>query len=415
MEQSLSKQERFAALLGAVWFVISARTLFQWLLGLGRGLSFSLLIVIIGTIILIGNGNTIRLDYRDKKFYISIVVLLLYLILFKNAFVGPLAICGPWLFLLLWPKHIKEKIYEYIRNFFIFYAIGSTFITILAFIGLLDRIPYFIIEDQSGVQEAHGIINRVYGIFVVPVSVLGLSLRACGPFTEGGHFAVYLGLIYFIELMCYSKRRISLIVGGLFTLSPVFLVFALIAEFTKLHQIGKVSNLFKTFFAAVILSFIVYAVLPESIKDIVYQTVVERSLDRVLGQVQAGDLMAALDERANAEGEMLYARFINQGDLGTFLLGSDKEEFGDSILSDYRAILIQKGLIGLILYLLLLCFSSFRTSSNLKNFMIFLLGGIVFLHRAWMIPHLDQFFLLLFASSSVSYNYENDKKIQLCL
>lgn len=399
----LNKKERLIAILGTLWFILATRDMYTSLLGIGRGLFLSVMISLLGSFLCLGYSG-LRLQKNVNSIYVIVILLFGYLSLFKGAFVGAFLACVPWLLILLWPARLKEQIYKYYTLYILFYAVGSSVITIMAHVGVLDVIPHFVANYQTGVQEAHGVVNRIYGVFVVPLGLTEIAVRACGPFTEGGHFSIYLGFIYFIELLGYNKRHASLIIAGALTLSPLFFFFMITAEFVRASVTGSIPKMVKLLFLSVATAYFVYSILPETIKDVVYETVVERSLDRVIGQAQTGDIIAALDERTNYEGENLYQRFITNLDVNTLLFGYNSDEFGDSILSDFRAILIQRGLIGLILYTMFLLYASFRSSSKLVNLSLLLLGGVILLHRAWMMPHLTLYYLMITAADSFTRN-----------
>ena len=72
----------------------------------------------------------------------------------------------------------------------------------------------------------------------------------------------------------------------------------------------------------------------------------------------------------------------------------------DAVLSDYRGVIVQSGLIGLLL-LLFACFFSTRGLPIRKRIPLFFLLLLVIIHRSWMFGSSYLFFLSFMATTTI--------------
>ena len=280
-----------------------------------------------------------------------------------------------FLLLLFWPQESLSNCYKLLRKIIVFFAIGSSIVSVLSLMGVLQYLPCFTFEGRSDLHRDRGIVYFVYGVFV---SING-GPRACGPIQEPGHWAVFLGLFYLIDWYVLQKRNIWFVIGGFFTFSSAFWIMFLSVEILNLFSKSTFRNTILYLSSIIISFYIVFLVLPQNIKDDILYFFFERNLESVYeGFEEAGSLEDALDERASHYSiERYYNLTSNE-----FLYGSG---FRDTTvaLSDYRGTILYIGLIGLILSIIPSVLIIRRANWKLALSLIGCLF-LIYLHRGWM-------------------------------
>lgn len=302
----------------------------------------------------------------------------------------------PLFALLLWPKPYLEDVYKLFRRILIFFAIGSIIVSVLSFIGLIDYIPYYVINSRSALHERQGIVYHVYLCIVTNYSdydLLSAIPRACGMLQEPGHFSVILGYVYMVDKLVYNRINKWILICGFLTFSPNFILIIVFTEFYKLLKLRTFVKFMGIVLATVLVVFIIFFSLPQRQREEVLYTAYGRNLEMVIDAlVSSGSLNEALDERTNINGLVEYERM----DINEFVFGANVVD-DSMILSDYRGIILRVGLVGLFL-LLVAIYGTILNSKGRLKFSLFCILMLVLLHRSWMyyLPYL--FFMSYMAS-----------------
>ena len=326
-------------------------------------------------------------------FFVFLYYLWLTVSLDDNIFklIGRASAFVPLLLLLFWPYHQLMDIYYRFRKVVIFFAIGSTVVSLFAFTGLLDHVPFYVLEARSALHERLGIEYHVYGLFLTNYGGVDFLPRACGMLQEPGHFAIILGFVYITDRLLCNKLSFWIIICGVLTFSSAFFLLAFMAELFNITTRKKLFKLLLSVLGVATILLIVYFSLSSDLQDQVRFLAYERNLEEV---VSAGSLNEALDERTNTSGDAIWLK-IDSSNIWTGLNTTD-----DSIiLSDYRGIIVKIGLIGL----LLLAISAFFTTRGLsfreKSPLLFF-HALVLIHRSWMYGSPYMFAMAFIAASS---------------
>lgn len=383
--------------LGTLWFLVSIDSFFLWW-------DFSRIIRIIAFLGML--YASIKLSKKcsattyNLPIFLSLLLYIPWLLgFFNNQFVLINKLFGfvPLLLLLFWPKDVFNKWYLVLRKVIIFFAVGSSIVSILSLLGVLQYLPHFTFEGQSELHRSRGFMYYVYGAFVTIYSEGGgISSRACGPIQEPGHWAVFLGLFYLIDWHALRKRNIWFIIGGLFTFSSAFWVMFLSVEVLNLFSKRDFLKTVRYFSVIIIAILIMLLVLPQNIKDQVTYLFFERNLESVYeGFEEAGSLDEALDARAASYSiERYYNLSVND-----FLFGSGYRD-NTVAISDYRGTILFMGLIGLILSIipsvLIILHAKWRLALSLLASLL-----LIYLHRGWMY-YTPYIYFLAFLAVSLS-------------
>ena len=234
--------------------------------------------------------------------------------------------------------------------------------------------------------------------------------RACGPLREGGHFAVYLGFVYFAEKWIFGKRNIWLLICGFLTLSPNFLFAMIITEGSLAISVRKFLRPLFQFLGVFLLVVLTFLLSPQSVKDDVIGVILERSLERNIENAETDGAMAIFNGRTGGRGEQEFKSFLRK-DTITHLFGDEISD--DNVMSDFRSFIIQYGFIGFIIAIWCVFMFSFKTEHNLFGAGLFLFAILIFSHRSWMFRQVYIFvmlFLIANAKQIYEYNLLRDKK-----
>lgn len=402
-------KEKWLPFLAAIWFFVTIDSFFTW----NRfSLIFSLLpsiIVICGSFSFLSQGKYL------KNSKITVILLVVFLIWEQinvenfGKFIVSLLGFIPVLFILFWPSDYIGKMYILIKNIFVFYALGSAIISVLALLGFLNYIPHFELPPQETLHvNLGGHYNVYFGLFPVMIRSEELIniVRPCGMTLEPGHFSIFLGFVYLIERFLGKKINYILIIGAISTFSSAFFVIMIITELLLFLSNANLRKFFKYFFyvpIVLISIFLIYSFLPSETQEQIEYKFYERNLASVVDVLNStGSLDAALDERASVNSIAKYERL----DIVDVLFGGNKIGKG-GMLSDYRGFIMNVGLIGFFLSFFAY-FSILRNTNNKHALALILSYLLVLLHRSWM---LYQPYIYTFAFLSVALCCSTDKWI----
>lgn len=357
---------------------------------------FPALFIIVGTL---GMSNQLRINNSSLILGLLTALYFFWVILLLSDSIAPIIRrvleIIPMLCILFWPKVLILKTYRIVRKVIIFFAIGSSIVSILILLGLGERLPHLVLPPREALHVRTGMVYYLYGLFIADCyATRGVNCRACGMLQEPGHFAIILGFIYIIERLCYNKNKFNfwIVLSGVLTFSSAFV---LIAFFTEIHQLfewKKLKKVLLTLPIIVIGLIAVYNHLPSDIKDEVEFLAYGRNLESVIEAYNdTSSLIGALDERANDDS---IAEYENMSTLQYIVGKGPMDE--DGMLSDYRGLIFMVGLIGAIMTIIIYVFILHKTPIKLKialGFAFFL----VFIHRSWMFISPYIFFLAFLA------------------
>ncbi len=392
MGRATSKADRIAALCGMIWFIFIIDACFTWFLEDYIRNYIGLFFVVIGTVILIQNQG-VKLSKDRLWMFLSVFVLMLFMIITKSLY--SLFIFITLLCVVLWHESALSRFYDYFRKFVLFYAALSIFVELLVISKLWLQLPVLTIyEPQDWVQESLGYVNYFYGLFCIPATDTSLTFyRACGPLREGGHFVFFLGFVYFIERVLKGRRNVLLIVCGILTLSPNFLLFYFLPEVYLSIKKKKYFRPLITFIVLVFGLYVLFAISPPTIQDEVISIVYERMLENSIENAGDDGMMAFLDGRIGDDGISAYDSFL-KSDSQQLLTGVRSFD-GDGLPSDYRLMLMYCGFIGTFLIVVCIFFFSFRKKQILFGLVVLLFSLAIFIQRSWMFQHVYVWLMML--------------------
>ncbi|MEE3485970.1 MAG: hypothetical protein VZQ98_16840 [Bacteroidales bacterium] len=382
-----NSQKVILNLVGSIWFLVSIDSFFVWG-GLGTYLR------IIGTIgmmlfsFIIINKWRISANNMISIFFLTVFLLWLLQYLSGMVILGRIFDFVPLLLLLLWPKEILNDWYKWLRKIIIFFAIGSSIVTILSFIGVLEYIPHFTLSGRSQLHRSLGLEYNVYGVFVT-VNSSAWAARACGPLQEPGHFAVILGFFHLIDRFSHRKINFWIVLCGLLTFSLNFVLIFVFVEFHNFFIRQKIGKAIKSSIVLVGSIGLLFFILPQQTKDTIVYLFFERNIENVYEDYEAtGSLTGALDARTGDYSLILYENIDNN----SFLFGTGYYD-SSSALSDYRGTILYIGLIGLLLSIIAsISILQIKGYWRLKV-SLFLSLFLIYLHRGWMMYYAYLYFL----------------------
>lgn len=311
----------------------------------------------------------------------------------------------PAICLLFWPNEILKEVYELFRKVVIFFAIGSSIITVLSYVGIASSIPHFEMPSQSALHVNRGDYYNVYLIIPELNGPTTLYHRACGMMEEPGHFSIVLGFIYLIDRYTNRKINPAILICAFLAFSSTFVLIFLFTEFWNLLRYWKKAVLYALI--VTILGIVLYQLLPRDKQDMVRYLTYERNLEQVTDALNSsGSLNDALDERSSNFGNRVYDHMS----FGQKIVGNEWDS--DMILSDYRGFIVRMGYIGFILVFLISLSSVFGASFQLKVSLLLTLL-LIMLHRSWFF--LEPFpYSISFFATSLFQNMKKKVRIHNC-
>ena len=297
----------------------------------------------------------------------------------------------PFSFILFWPTSFLERTYELFRRVVIFFAIGSSIITILSYFGLTSYIPHYFSSAHSSLHALREDYYNIYFVFPELTNDFSLYNRACGMMEEPGHFSIVLGFVYLIDRYCQRKINPFIIVCAVLAFSPAFFLTFLFVEFVNIRKYFK--KILFTVLTVCIAVFFIYINLPRNMQEMVYFLAYERNVEQLADTYNnTGSLDETLDERVNFIGKSIY----DDMDFDDMLVGGKGDR--EMILSDYRGFIVNKGLIGLIIAIAI-SLSSLLGAPRALKISLFLTLFMIMLHRAWFFYEPFPYFMALIAVS----------------
>lgn len=371
-----------------LWFLVTINSFFLWL-GFGGIFRFAALLGMLFSALMLYKKTIVT--FYNLPIFLSLLFYLFWLF----QFYGRIGIIirtisfTPFLLLLFWPKETLNNCYKLLRKVIIFFAIGSSIVSVLSLVGVLEYLPHLTLEGRSLLHQSRGIYYYVYGPFLT----LNGTPRACGPLQEPGHWAVIIGLFYLIDRFVLQKRNFWMLLGGFFTFSSAFFVMFLATELLNLFSKTSFKQT-KQLLYILLGFFFVFLILPQNIKDEFSYLFFERNLESVYENYdESGSMEGALDARANVYALSQYQNLTTND----FLFGSGIRDTS-AVISDYRGTILYMGLIGLILSIIPSVLIILKA-----KWKVFIALGVslflVYLHRGWMFFDCYIYFLAFMAVS----------------
>lgn len=408
MGGATNRVDRIAALCGMIWFIFIIDACFTWFIenSVFRSVIGSFF-VFFATFFLQGKNGLI-ISKQRHILSAPLLVLALFMVVVKTN-VFQIFRYLPLICVVYWRESVLSQMYCYFRKFVLFYCIISLFAEILVFSRMWISLPHILLPPQDYIQEHSGLVNYYYGLFCIPAPDTSLSFyRACGPLREGGHWILFIGFVYFTEKALRGKRNIWLIICGILTLSPNFILILLLTEIYCAIKQKKIFrpllNIVGIFGVIVIL----FLIAPQYIKDNIIGIFYERILERSLQSVEDEGWMAFLDGRATEYSFMEYDSFLHS-DRHTRLFGVSPFD-AENIMSDFRYLFMYVGFVGTTLIALCTLVFSFKKPRNLFNVCIFLWVFAFFMQRAWMFNEVYIWAMILFVTNQ-QLDYSNRKNL----
>ena len=397
VEKDSSVIVRWAPYFAVLWLLYVMNSIFAWF-------SFSIIFRVIAvTGVVAASFLMENHEVTKERRWIVILSFLYFLWAFlkMDHFMAYLSVAMtfvPFMCIVFWPNELLQRTYNVFRKVVIFFAIGSTIITALSYLGLTSIIPHFEMESQSALHENRDDYYYVYGIFPELNGLTILFHRACGMMEEPGHFSIVLGLVYLIDRYTHRKINPVIIIGAVFTFSSTFFLILLFTEFWNFIIYWKKTLLYIV--CSVVLCVIAYKALPRDMQYMVYYLAYERNMEQVVDTYDnSGSLDEALDERSNDLGQNVY----NHLSFEEKLVGGEGDRF--IILSDYRGFIITMGYIGLLL-VILISLTTLYGAPPLLKISLFLSLLMIMLHRSWFFYEPFPYFMSFMACSLFRYKQQ---------
>lgn len=386
---------KYAPFCAVLWLLYAMNTIFAWI-------PFSVVLRIVGVFGVLAASYLMKSHQTSKSRRAMAFYVFLYFLwaLVKMghflAFVSVAMTFVPVLCLLFWPNDKLNEVYTLFRKVVIFFAIGSSIITILSFVGLTSFIPHFELPGQSALHTNKDDFYQVFIIFPQLNTVSSVMMRACGMMEEPGHFAIVLGFVYLIDRYLHRKINPAIIICGILTFSSAFFLIFFFTELWNFFRYWKKTILYLA--SAFLVGAVIYTSLPSDAQDAVRFLAYERNLEKVTEAFSSsGSLDEALDERSSDYGTRVYDRMS----FGQKLIGDEWDN--DMILSDYRGFIVRMGYIGLIFVVMASLMSISGASFQLKVSLSLTLF-LIMIHRSWFFYEPFPYFMSFMACTLFKYN-----------
>lgn len=394
-KETASGIEKWAPWFAVLWLLCVMNSVFEWF-------SFSVLFRVIASAgIVITSVLSKKHIVTRQRLGIAFLTFLFFLWVAMRydsirTYISVAMTYVPFMCIVFWSDEKLKKTYELFRKIVIFYAIGSSILTALSYVGMTSYIPHFEIGPQSPLHENRNDYYYIYLGFFPEINGVDIFFqRACGMMEEPGHFSIVLGLVYLIDRYTHHKINPAIIICAIFTFSSAFFLIMLFTEFWNLVLYWKKALLY--LICTIVLGVVIYRVLPRDMQDMVFFLAYERNLEQVVDAYdKSGSLDDALDERANDMGKNVYDHMS----FDQKLVGGEGGQF--IILSDYRGFIITLGYIGFWI-VVLISLMSLSGAPLLLRISLFLSLLMIMLHRSWFFYEPFPYFMSFIAC--VLYNY----------
>ena len=392
---------RWAPWFAVFWVLYVMNSIFAWF-------SFSVVLRVIAVTGVVASSFLMeRHEVTRGRRWIALLTFLYYLWAFVKmdqilAYLSVTMTFLPFICIVFWPNDLLLRTYNLFRKFVIFFAIGSTIITVLSYFGLTAHLPHYEMGPQSVLHDNRNDYYIVYGIFPELNGPDFVFHRACGMMEEPGHFSIVLGLVYLIDR--YTHRRINpaIILAAMFAFSSTFFLILLFTEFW--YFIVHLKKTILYIVCSIVMGVIAFKSLPRDLQDMVYYLAYERNMEQVIEAYDSsGSLNEALDERANDLGQNVFDKMSFEEKL----IGGEGDRF--IVLSDYRGFIIAMGYIGLWL-VILISLATLVGAPLLLKISLFLSLLMIMLHRSWFFYEPFPYFMSFIACSLCQFKL----KMQEC-
>ncbi|MEA2042897.1 MAG: hypothetical protein U9N85_10135 [Bacteroidota bacterium] len=385
------------AVTGAIFLFLSTLPFFLWSIP-----AVSIIFFVLFLILAINVMRTGQYVIRQKNFY-AFLVLFLYSVymalpIFGHTFLpGKILLFSPLFVLLFLKNDMLLRIFKIWKILLIFFSAYAILVLILFILKI--EMPYWILSDTSYIPEeaGRGHFYKAYGLVVssshTVKNIAGFPThRLCGPFAEPGHFAIYIGLTLLIDKFLGKKLNTILLIAGLLTLSPAFVLIFVLIEGYNFFIMRKINT--KAYFIILVAIVSITLVKGRQLKERIIFLTVERH--------------STIDKRAPLKLRAKYTELIKEEKVLWFGVGTKKfDTFGGS-LSDPRGLIAKFGLIGLFFSIVLIVMFSAMMKKKYAVF-VFITIAMVYAHRVWMFESVYLFTFMLLAAV-VAEIKENEEK-----
>ena len=401
------KYEDTAVFLSVIYIFLSINPLFLW--NIKASIIYFLLVVsLLPIFYLLYKSNVITIT-RNNTVLAGLILLFIAdisLPIFGHEFRwAKILLFMPLITIISYPYHLQIKIFKYFDKLIVFFSIISIIFFILFLSGMdFDTLPYYKLDGFTVPMRRGNHFYRIYGLITVPTNVIYkfqgvMFTRVCGPFQEPGHFAVILSFVILIEKILYKKIKNILIITGILTFSPVFIITLFIIELYNIFIIKKIN--IKIYTSILIILISGFFLIGEQNRDHIWYLTIGRNFEKK--HVSPKSNNSLLNQRLLESTIIEYDKFISSSEIITGKGARYLKNIG--VMSDFRGLIFKFGLIGL--FLVLSIFSSLFLISNKQVF--FLLAPLIlliFIHRVWMFesPYIYVFILLGIAASKNKTN-----------
>ncbi len=412
---------QFAAISTAIWGFTSMNPFYLWFSLATFLYLIPFTLVVISTIFLIRYNNLV---ISKERLVFAISTLFFVLILMLHAGFVKMGVILlkylPLLLLIFYPNKVLYTTFRYFKIIILFFAFFSILIFITLLLNLNDSIPYIEIEGMSNIHRISGVNLHIHG-FIVSIFNTNTSeylLRACGPLQEPGHFAIVIGIVMFIDRMLANRINFILLICGILTFSPAFVIIFVISEIyhfvmnrkNKQIKTTKRNNKIKIASASIAIVLITsIIVLNHNLREKVWYMLYERNLEKTLSTLFVEkSVEEGLNERINSSGMAYFEQFKTSPKIW---FGDENWESGGVVLSDYRGMLARIGIVGLFFSLISSISSLLRASIKQSAFILPIIA-IIYLHRAWMFlsPYIVFLFFIAIGACIYKFNKKEENK-----
>ena len=398
------REDTLAAWCGIIWFNLIIDACYTWFIPDVVRNVVGTLIVVFATAVL-AQKHGVSLSRQRRGAFFAVFVLASFMIVVKFHILD-IFIFLPLLCIIQWRESALARFYDFFKKYILFYAILSILIEILVVTKQWLHLPLIaIFEPHDYVQESLGYVNFFYGFFCIPAADTSLTFyRACGPLREGGHFIFYLCFVYLAELTIFQRRNKWLILCGMLTLSPNFILLFSLAEFYNAIKEKRILKPLLVILGILFAAMLLFLLSPQMIKDEIILIIYERMLEESIENMGTDGVMALLDGRAG-EGIVLYNNFLHSSLIGR-LVGTKFDDSG-AVLSDYRYMFMYCGYLGTAMLIWCMYQFSFPKRRNFFGLCVFIIAFAAFVQRAWMFRQVYFFIMMLLVTTEYNLAQRN--------
>jgi hypothetical protein len=403
------KIKKIASIIGAFFLFLTLNPFIIWI-SYPPFINISLLFLVVITTLTLNSCGLIEIT--KVKLSIAFLILLFMIQISTPLFggasfdLGKLMHFSGLLLIIFFSPQLHLEIFMMFRKLMIFFAVSSVIVFLTTFVRI--ELPYYKIPGFSLVMTRSfpGSFYKLYGVVVTAShseNIIGgfKIARSCGPFLEGGHYAIYLGIIMFLEKILFNKVTKVFIVASIFTFSPTVLFFLGLIFIYDVLFIQKGKKLLPYSIAGLLFIGFIISVSGE-LGNQIYYILIESKLE----SAESNSLNAILNDRAGKDALDAYESFKNTSDV---YFGKGLHELEDlGVLSDYRGLIYVYGYIGFFLCLFASLYLSINVIKNNHLRIFFILSVILIIsHRSWMMNSIFIYAIFIIASTSKKYLNNN--------